>query len=103
MFGFGPQSETLAWGGATGAAGALIGAGLGDSFDEKSVEAAVGVVASDASEPGVDDEADAIDRHAGFGDVGGDDNLGLRLGRHGGFLLFGREFTVQRENEVAAG
>src|SRR5205814_893352 len=98
VFAFGPETAADAGGGATGTAGALIGAGAADFFDEKRVDAAMGVVPGDASETGVDDEADAVDGERGFGDVGGDDDFGFVVPGDGGVLVVGRKVAVKRED-----
>ena len=73
-------------------------------FDEEGVDAPVGVEAGDAGLAGVDDEADAVDGEAGFGDVGADDHLALAVvAGDGGVLVGGGEFAVKREDDPAAG
>ncbi len=100
VFGLGPEAQAMAGGGASGAARALVGGGAADLFDEQRVDAAIGIEPGDARLAGVDDEAHAVDGERGFGDVGADDDFPLaRITRHGGVLVGGRQFAVERQRE----
>ena len=103
VLGLGPQAHTFAGGGASGAAGALIGAGLGDFFNEQGVDAAMRIVTGNARESAVDDEAHAVDGDGGLGDIRGDDDLGLVVAGDGGVLIARGKFAVERQQDVAAG
>ena len=60
------------------------------------------IVARNARQAAVNHEPHAVNRDAGFGDVRGDDDLGLVVTRDGGVLIARRKFAVQRQHEVAA-
>ena len=98
------EPEDLAGGGAAGAAGTLRGGGLADAADLKRGKAGPGRLGGDAGEAAVDDGGDAFDGDGTFGDVGGEDELGLRGRVDGAVLLGGGEVAVEREGEpVSAG
>ena len=59
---------------AAGAAGALIRGVGGDALGLEAVDAAIGVVARDLVQPGIDDRRHARNRQRRLGDVGGDDD-----------------------------
>jgi len=95
-----PQAIGRALGDATGATGALVGRGLRDRDRFQPGKTGVGVEARLARQAGIDHRADAGQRHARFGHVGGEDHPPrARLGRRQRGLLFGqREFPVQGED-----
>ncbi len=103
MFGLGPESDAGAWSSAAGAAGALVGGGAADLFDEQGVESAPRIETRDAGEAAVDHRADAVDGERGFGDVGGDDDFRAVVAGDGGVLVAGLQFAVEREEQVTAG
>ena len=98
-----PEAEAEARGGAAGAAGALVGGGAADLLDEQGVDAAIRVVARDAGQAAVNDEADAVNGEGGFGDVGGDDDFALVVAGDGGVLVAGGKLAVQGEQAEPAG
>jgi len=102
VFAFGPEAQANAGGGAAGATGALVGAGASDFFDEQSVDAALWVVPGDSSETGINHEPDAVNRQRSFGDVGGDDDFGLRITGDGGVLVVRWQIAVEREDDEPA-
>src|SRR6516164_5202410 len=71
----GPKAQALAGSGAPSAAGALIGGGSADFFDQQSVDAAIRIVTGNSRETAVDHETHAIDGERSFGDIGGDHDL----------------------------
>lgn len=103
MAAFGPEPVTGAWRGAAGAAFALIGTSTADGLEEKCPDASVGVVTGDAGLAAVNDVADAVDGHGGFGDVGGDDDFAERVGLESAILVFGRKVAVERDEGEAFG
>ena len=72
----------MAWRGAAGATGALIGGGAADFFDQQRVDASVGIVARNARQAAVDHQAHAVDGERGFRNVGRDDDLAPVVLRH---------------------
>ncbi len=72
---FGPKPVADAGRGAAGPAGALLGGGAADRFDQQGADAALGVVAGDARQAAVNHMDNAVDGDGGFGDVGGDDDF----------------------------
>ncbi len=97
---FRPQPVRPSLRDAAGAAGALVGRGLRDVDHVQAREATVGVVARLAREPGVDHHAHAGERHAGFGDVGGEHDAAaaVRIRLQHAALLFDGELAVQGEH-----
>src|SRR5215475_8661246 len=71
VFFSGPEAHANAGSGAASTAGALVGGGLADFFNQQGVDAAIGIVARNASQAAVDDAADTVNSERGFGDVGG--------------------------------
>ena len=100
---FRPEADGAAGRGAAGAAGALVGGGAGDVFDQQRVDAAPGIEARHAREAGVDHEADAVDGQRGFRNIGGDDDFPPVVAGDGGVLVVGRQFAVEWEEERALG
>ena len=88
--------------GAAGAAGALVGGGAADLFDEQRVDAAIRIVARNARQAAVDHQAHAVDGERGFRDVGGDDDLAPVVPRHRRVLIARRQFAVQRKHDELA-
>ncbi|MNV10932.1 hypothetical protein D3C71_1014760 [compost metagenome] len=95
-----PQAPRPAFGHAAGAAGALVGRGLGDAHHVEPGEAAVGVVARLARQPGIDHHAHAGQGHRGFGHVGGQHHpaLAIRIRLQHPRLLLHRQFAMQRQH-----
>ena len=75
MFALRPEPQAMSRRGAAGAAGALIGRGAADLFDEQSIDAAPGIESRDPRQPAVDHHPHAIDREGRFRHVGGDDRF----------------------------
>ena len=83
--------------GAAGAAGALLGGRARDALQFEPIHAARRIEQAAPLEPGVDDDAHAVDGQAGLGDVGGEHDLaapGLRRLQRG-VLLAGGKLAVQ--------
>ena len=62
MFALRPKPQAMPRRGASGAAGALLGGGAADFFDEEGVDAAARIEARDPREAAVDHHPHAIDR-----------------------------------------
>jgi hypothetical protein len=71
-------------------------------LDGEGGDAGPRVVRGQADQAAVDHGDDAVDRHRGLGDVGGEDQLGARTWLYGQVLLVGRELAVERA-DVEAG
>ena len=80
---------------AAAAAHALAGGGLADGLHAQGLDVALGGVAFDTGEAGVDDGADAGDGDGGLGDVGGQDDAAVLRGTEGAGLFAGREARQQ--------
>jgi hypothetical protein len=89
--------------GAARAAGALDCRSAADVRHPQRREARPLRMRGDAREARVHDRSDALDGHAGLGDVGGEDDLAPGPARDGAVLLVGPEVAVQRRQEQAAG
>ena len=73
----------------------LAGGGLADGLHAEGLDVALGGVAFDTGEAGVDDGADAGDGDGGLGDVGGQDDAAILRGTEGAGLFAGREARQQ--------
>src|SRR4051812_28961566 len=62
VLGFRPEPDTSTRRGASCASCTLLGARTADSFDEKRVDSAIGVVSGNACQAAVDDNAYSVDR-----------------------------------------
>jgi hypothetical protein len=95
----GPKPDAVTGRGAARAAEPLLRRGAADLFDEQRVDAAMRIEPRHAREAAVDHHAHAVDGQRRLGHVGRDDDLALlRPARHGGVLLGGRKFAMQRVN-----
>lgn len=101
MRALGPQAVAGSWSGSAGAAFALVGGRAADRLDEQCPEPAFGIVAGNAGEAGVNNVANAVNRHRGFCDVGGDDDFAKIAFLERAILIFGRKIAV-KGNEVQA-
>src|SRR5688500_4418667 len=90
---------TRAGSGASGAAFALIGGGAADFLDQERADAALGIITSDPGHTGINDVANAINRHGSFGDVRGNNHFSQWTWRKSAVLVFGRKVAVER-NEI---
>src|SRR3546814_8629790 len=78
-----------------GAARALIGRRAADPFGHEPGEAAAAIVAGAAGETRIDDDPDAVDRDAGFGDGGGEHDFAGGCAADRGLLVLRRERAVE--------
>src|SRR5690606_38264061 len=95
-----PQSIADAWRRAARAARALLGRRARDALCLEPAHSRDGIEYAAPLEPGVDDDAHAVDRQARFGDVRGEHDFAAPVarGRERGVLLSGRELAVERQN-----
>ena len=102
---FRPQPVAPALGHATGATGALVGAGLGDGHGVEPRETRVRLEARFAREAAVDHHAHAGQRDAGFGHVRRQHHaaLAVRVGVQRGGLRLHRQLAVQRQQAHVGG
>ena len=98
-----PEAQARSRRGATGAARALVGVRLRNFFNQQRVDAAVGVVAGDARQAGINHQPHAVNRDARLRDVRGHDHFPLLITRHGGVLVLRLQFAMQRQHDVALG
>ena len=85
--------------GPAGAAGALVGGGAADFFDEQGVDAAARIEPRDARQAAVDDDPDAVDRERSFRHVRRDDGPAFLIMGERGVLLRRRQFAVERQDD----
>ena len=95
------EADGEAGAGAACAARSLTGGGLADAADLQCRQAGPRGVACDAGCAGVEDGVDAFDGDGAFGDVGGEDELGLGGGGDGAVLLGGGQVAVEGQDEQA--
>jgi hypothetical protein len=92
-----PKPHANARRGASGAARALVGVRLRDFINQQRVDAAVGVVAGNPREAGINHQPHAVNRQRGLGDVRGDDDLALLVTGDRRVLRPRLKFAVKRQ------
>ena len=103
MVAVGPEPPAGSRRGAARAAGPLVRTGAADLLDGQRLDAAFGIITGDARQAGVHDMTDAVNGHAGLGDVGGDDDLARVAGLKGAVLVVRRQVAMQREEQAPFG
>ncbi len=85
---------------AAGAAATLVGGGTRDAHGFEAAHPRCRIEQLPSLESGVHDDTHAVDREAGLGDVGRDDDLAapVRIRPQGGVLRRGRQLAVQRQH-----
>ena len=101
MFGARPEPDAGSRRGAPRAAGALVRVCLRNFFDEQRVEPAIGIIAGEAGQAGINDQPHAINCDARLRNVRGHHHFALRIARHGGILILRLQFAMQRQNDKA--
>ena len=98
-----PEAKAKSGSRAAGAPGALIRRGAANLFDEKSVDAAMRIVACDAGKTCIHDHRDSIDCQGGFCHICGNDDLALGAASDSLVLVRGGELAMKRKDEIPAG
>src|SRR5213593_4289469 len=100
MFGLRPQPEAPSRRGSPCASGALFGARLADPLDEERVDTPMRIVARDARQTTVDNDADSLNGDGCLRDIRGNNSLRAFVLHNSLILIARRQFTVQRKKKV---
>src|SRR2546422_5069119 len=100
MFGFRPQPHAPSGRGSPCASGALFGARLTDPLDEESIDAPMWVVARNARQTAIDNDADSLNGDGCLRDIRGNNDLRAFVLRDGFILIARGQFTMQRKKKV---
>src|SRR5881397_370527 len=100
MFGFRPQPHTPSGRGSPCPSGALFGTRLTDPLDEESIDASMRIVARNARQTAIDNDADSLDGDGCLRHICGNNHLRAFVMRDGLILIVRRQFSMERKKKV---